>query len=186
MPSESTYGAIASNCPVNISAGAPPGHAWLPLWRDSRAHACAPCFALNLREDSDVIGRPELPSISPPARRSAASARRTSRLSSRSTVFSRVQGGRQQQGPGLSRDMQILDAGLDPLHASDPYARTGGGPGAYESRPALPLFIAVPATSSTSALGVERGRRGRVRPLRDRPERCCRQQGLLMDAGQGT
>ncbi len=45
-----------------------------------------------------------------------------------------------------------------------PLCADGRGPGAYESRPALPLFIAAPATSSTSALGVERGRRGRVRP----------------------
>ena len=58
--------------------------------------------------------------ISPRARRSAASARRTSRRSSRSTAFSRMQGGRRHQGPGLSGDLQILDAGLDPLHALDP------------------------------------------------------------------
>ena len=57
--------------------------------------------------------------ISPPARLSAASARRTSRPSSRSTAFSRMQGRRHRQGPGRSGDLQILDTGLDPLHAAD-------------------------------------------------------------------
>ena len=56
---------------------------------------------------------------SPPARLSAASARRTSRPSSRSTAFSRMQGRRHRQGPGRSGDLQILDAGLGPLHAAD-------------------------------------------------------------------
>ena len=53
------------------------------------------------------IRGPEPPWFSPPARLSAASARRTSRPSSRSTAFSRMQGRRHRQGPGRSGDLQI-------------------------------------------------------------------------------
>ena len=78
----------------------------------------------------------------------------------RSTAFSRMQGRRHRQGPGPSGDVQILDAGPDPLHASDLQCAASGALPAPE-----PAGIPEPAAEARN-----RAQQGSRRRDRDAPD----------------
>jgi hypothetical protein len=66
----------------------------------------------HMREDCDVIGRPELPWISPPAGGDPSFACPLSRRPTRSSALSRMEGRCHRQLPGRCGDPQISTAGL--------------------------------------------------------------------------
>jgi hypothetical protein len=104
------------------------GSAWRPAFQRQQGARASSLVWPHLREDTDAIGRPELPPVSPPAGLATASARTSSSWSARTPCFSSGAGTRtRRRGPrsgpaltprrrlsrGIARDAHLASRGCD-------------------------------------------------------------------------